>query len=161
MFGTGLQKSKAILLGIKVTDFEGKIYCKAYLPTVDAEQPNIFGCLPKKIECDPLVVGLLKNQNLPVSQFGYLAEISYSFKSASKDSLGIQIHKVDILGYYEIGEDFQPSLRMLQPMVAPVVNSVTPPNVPPIASPSDSPPPVIPPVPDGKDNNGKTGRNFA
>jgi len=161
MFGTGLQKSTAILLGIKVTDFEGKIYCKAYLPTVDSLQPNIFGCLPKKIECDPVVVGHLKNQDLPVSQFGYLADISYSFKSASKDSLGIQIHKVDILGYYEIGEDFQPSLRMLQPMVAPVVNSVTPPNVPPIASPSDSPPPVIPPVPDGKDNNGKTGRNFA
>lgn len=163
MFGTGLQKSTAILLGIKVTDFEGKIYCKAYLPTVDSDQPNIFGCLPKKIECEPLVVGQLKNQNLPVSQFGYLAEILYSFKSASKDSLGIQIHKVDILGYYEIGEDFQPALRMLQPALAPapVANSVTPPIVSSPASPSDVSPPVVSPVSDGKDGNGKSGRNFA
>lgn len=163
MFGTGLQKSTAILLGIKVTDFEGKIYCKAYLPTVDSDQPNIFGCLPKKIECDAAVVGHLKNQNLPVSQFGYLAEIWYSFKSASKDSLAIAIHRVNILGYYEIGDDFQPALRMLQPALAPaapVVSSVTPPIVPSPASPSDVSPPVVPPVSDGKDGNGKSGRNF-
>jgi hypothetical protein len=162
MFGTGLQKSTAILLGIKVTDFEGKIYCKAYLPTVDSLQPNIFGCLPKKIECDPVVVGHLKNQDLPVSQFGYLADISYSFKSASKDSLGIQIHKVDILGYYEIDANHQPFLRMLQPAtpatngVPPVVESSASPSVP--ASPSA-------PVAESKDGNGKSdsksGRNFA
>jgi len=160
MFGMGLQKSTAILLGIKVTDFEGKIYCKAYLPTVDAPQPNIFGCVPKKIECDPVVVGNLKNQDLPVSQLGYLAEIWYSFKSASKDSMAVLIQRVNILGYYEIGADFQPVLRMLSSVNSSAVTSATPTVVSSPASPAVSPP-VVPPVSDVKDSNGKSGRNFA
>jgi hypothetical protein len=159
MFGTGLQKSTAILLGIKVVDFEGKIYCKAYLPTVDAPQPYIFGCLPKKLECDPIVVGQLKDQDLPVSQFGYLAEISYSFRSASKDSLSLQIHAVKILGYYEIDENFQPSLKMLVPANSPAVPSSA---IPSAAVPSDDTPPVSDVKSDVKDGiDKKTGRNFS
>lgn len=157
MFGMGLQKATTALLGVKMTEFEGTIYCKAYLPTVDQSVPNIFGCLPKKVECEPAVVDRLNRLKLPVSPFGFLAEIFYSFKSASKDSMAIQIHDISILGYYELGEDFQPVLRRLQPAVAPVSSVV--------ASPLSTSQVVVEPSKDEKDStippSSPGGRKFA